>query len=97
MVSTRHTFNIVGKIVDKESIDTLDFKVKSTTTINRVIESLCEHTHKECSQIKNIIIWCKNMSWSERYDITSFDLQQQWSFRDLSLVGKKSIVITVNL
>jgi len=95
MVKTRHRFDIVGKIVNKDSIDTLHFKVKSTTSINCVIASLCEQTQKECSQIKNIFIWCKNMTWSERYNISSFDLEKQWSFRDLSLVGKKSIVVIV--
>ena len=97
MVRTRHKFNIIGKIVDTKSVDTLHFKVNSTTTIKRVVESLCENTQKECSEIKTIIIQYTTMTLSETYHISLTDLEQERSFRDLSLVGKKSIVITVKL
>lgn len=97
MARTRYTFNIVGKIIKNGSQTTFLYKVKSTTCTSRVIKHLCENTNTDFSQIKSIFIWCTNMTWSERYNLNLTDVQEGLSFRDLSLVGKKSISIIVNL
>lgn len=94
-MNTRHKFFVIGNVVYDNTTTTLNFKVKSTTKINRIIYILCERIDKDISQIKSCNIWCQCMTWSERYYIDINDTKI--TFRDLSIVGKKSITLTVNL
>jgi hypothetical protein len=94
-MKTRYTFIVTGNIVYNGDKQTMSFKVKSTTCINRIIRILCESINKDVSQIKSCSIWCQYMTWSERCYININDTNI--TFRDLSIVGKKSITLTVDL
>lgn len=94
-MNTRYTFFVTGNVVYDNITTTLIFKVKSTTKVNRMIGILCESINKDISQIKSCIIWSQCMTRSEYHyiDVNDTDI----TFRDLSIVGKKSITLTVNL
>lgn len=94
-MNTRHTFFVDGNIINNNNKTRINFKVRSTTSVNHLIRILCEIINKDVSQIKSCYIWCQYMTWSERYCIDFNDTVI--TFRDLSLVGKKSITLTVNL
>lgn len=95
-MQTRHRFTVKGDIVCDGRTNTIDFLVQSTTSINRIIRILCASIDKHTSQIKGVCVWCQYMTWSELHRI-NYDDNVKINFRDLSVVGKKSITISVNL
>jgi hypothetical protein len=87
---------VKGNIVHDGETKTIEFVVQSTTCINRIIRILCAIIDKDISQIKGVCVWCQYMTWSELHRI-NYDDNVRITFRDLSVVGKKSITINVNL
>jgi hypothetical protein len=95
-MQTRHKFIVTGNIIYNGNKETISFQVRSTTRINRIISILCDTFSKDVSQIKSVCIWCQYMTWSELHHI-DYKNYEDTTFRDLSIVGKKSITLTVNL
>lgn len=95
-MKTRLCFDIVGMVRSKDGESSAEFKVRSDTSINRVVQILCERNNLDINEVKSVVIITRTKTYSEHQRVP-FDVNQVITFRDMAVVGKKSIVVRVDL
>lgn len=98
-MKTRHCFDIVGAVRSKDvsDVDTrMEFRVRSDTNINRIVNILCERNNLDVNEVKTVTILSRTSTYTE-IQYVPFDVNQVITFRDMAVVGKKSIEVQVDL
>lgn len=95
-MKTRHCFDIVGTVRSKDVSSRMEFRVRSDTSINRIVNILCEHNNLDVNEVKSVVIISKTKTYSE-HNRVPFDPNRNITFRDMAVVGKKSLVVRVDL
>jgi hypothetical protein len=95
-MKTRHCFDIVGTVRSENVSSQIEIKVRSDTSINRVVQILCERFNLDISEVKSVVIITRTKTYSEHHRVP-FDVNQVITFRDMAVVGKKSIEVHVDL
>ena len=95
-MKTRHCFDIVGIVRSKDGEISIEFKVRSDTSINRVVQILCEQNNLDINEVKSVVIITRTGTYSEHHRVP-FDVNQVITFRDMAVVGKKSMMVRVDL
>ncbi len=98
-MKTRYCFDIVGAVRSKDVSDVntrMEFRVRSDTSINRIVNILCEHNNLDVNEVKTVVILSRTPKHTE-IQYVPFDANQVITFRDMAVVGKKSIEVQVDL
>jgi hypothetical protein len=95
-MKTRHCFNITGTVRSKDGESSAEFRVRSDTSINRVVQILCESNNLDINDVKSVVIITRTGTYSEHHRVP-FDVNQVITFRDMAVVGKRSIQVRVDL
>jgi hypothetical protein len=95
-MKTRHCFDIVGTVRSEDVSSRVEFKVRSDTSINRVVKILCERFNLDINEVKSVVIITRTKTYSEHHRMP-FDVNQVITFRDMAVVGKKSIEVQVDM
>lgn len=95
-MKTRHCFDIVGTVRGEDVSSRMEFRVRSDTNINRVVNILCELNNLDVNEVKTVTILSRTSTYTE-IQYVPFDVNQVITFRDMAVVGKKSIVVRVDL
>jgi hypothetical protein len=94
-MKTRHCFDIVGTIRSKDVSNRMHFRVRSDTSINCVVDILCERSNLDVHEVKTVVISSRTPQYSEHRRVP-FDVNTEITFRDMAVVGKKSIEVQVD-
>jgi hypothetical protein len=93
---TRYCFNVVGTVRSKDFSSSTHFRVRSDTSINRVVEILCEKNNLDIHEVKTVTIITRTKQYSQHHRVP-FDANKEITFRDEAVVGKKSIEVQVDM
>lgn len=95
-MKTRHCFDIVGTVRSKDVSSRMEFRVRSDTNINRIVNILCDTNNLNVNEVKTVVILSRTSKYTE-FQYVPFDVHKVITFRDIAVVGKKSIEVQVDL
>jgi hypothetical protein len=94
-MKTRNKFEVLGVIYKGSFAKEVSFLVRSNTSVNRVIQILCLIVDANVADIIKVEVMSGHTHATSIHQI--FDANIKTTFRELAVVGKRSLSVVVEL